>query len=157
MATLTALMGPPGAGKTTWVEANRQPGQVLCSTERLRLDPRMRRPGALIAYVDRMRARARAGLMEGRDVLVDACNTRAMDRSVWLRIVRETGSEGHLVVLHTPREVLVQVGHVDEGKLRRYEDEYARALGAIEREEWGRIEHVHRERTSLRPRTVSKW
>src|SRR5690242_20111617 len=96
--TLTVLCGPPGAGKTTWTEANQTPGLVVCSTERLRVDRKLRaREGGLVAYLARLRVKAERALRDGSDVLVDGCNTRAGDRSSWLRIARECNANTHLV------------------------------------------------------------
>lgn len=177
--TLTVLLGPPGAGKTTWAAANQQPGQVLCSTERLRTDPTLTaRPGALIAYLTGLRVKAHRALAGGQDVLVDACNTRTEERSVWLAIAREHHARTHLVVLDTPMGVLMGVqrtrGHpVAEAKMRRYQAEYQRAMINVRREGWSRITHIRRvvvpprrsppnevvpePGSSLQPRHVSSW
>ena len=163
MVTLTVLMGPPGAGKTTWMQANPgSPGRVLCSTERLRTNQAMQsKQAAIVAYLATLRRRAEQGLRAGHDVLVDGCNTRRGDRTGWLRIARECSARTHLVVFDTPLPELlrVQIERGDKGvpeyKVRQYHQEYLRALPAIPREGWARVTHVRR--VSPQPKSVSKW
>lgn len=161
MPTLTVLMGPPGAGKTTWTEANLAPGQVLCSTERLRHDRRMHdRPGALVRYLAQLRVKAEDALRAGRSVLVDGCNTRKGDRSTWLALARDCGAQTELVVFDTPLAVVLAVqaaraAPVAEAKVREYHAQHQAALRVIGREGWRRVIHVRR--GAPRPRRVSSW
>jgi len=168
---LTVMMGPPGAGKTTWIAANIGPDVVVCSTERIRTDAKLKASqGGMVAYLAGLRRRAEQGLGAGRDVLVDGCNTRRQDRTTWLRIARERGASTHLVVVDAPLSDLLRAQRergrrngVPEEKVRKYHIEYQRALHTIHREGWSAITTVRRgeEPAPLvldpQPLRVSKW
>lgn len=161
MPMLTVLMGPPGAGKTTWTEAHAA-GQVVCGTDRLRTDPRLRGAAATVAYLDRLRAKAEQGLHAGQDVLVDACNVHARERTRWLALARRCHASTHLVILHAPMPTLLAVQRarthaVPEAKMASYQQAFERALTCVSREGWARITHVHREHVEPKPRRVSSW
>lgn len=166
VATLTVLMGPPGAGKTTWLQAN-QYGQVVCSTERLRTDPRLlRSQRGVVAFLAQLRDKAEDALAAGQDVVIDGCNTRRADRSLWLGIARRHGAQTHLVVLDTPAATTSAVQRartrgVPEAKMQGYQADFARALRVIGREGWGAITHIRRDgdcgRIRLEPKRVSSW
>jgi predicted kinase len=161
MPTLTVLMGPPGAGKTTWTETNLAPGQVLCSTEPIRRNRAMhQRQGAIVAYLANLRAKAETALAEGRDAVVDGCNTRRGDRSTWLALARRYRASTRLVVFATSLEAMLAAQRtrthpVADDKVRSYYEEFRRAEVAIRREGWGQIEYVRR--TGIQPRRVSNW
>ena len=179
MPTLTVLLGVPGAGKTTWTGANPQPGRVVCSTERLRIDRTLTaRQGGVVRYLAGLRTRADRALRAGHDVLVDGCNTRKADRTMWLRIANNTNAQTHLVVFDTPLPLALQAqkgrAHpVPDDKIRAYHSEYLAAVKAIRHEGWDRITYVRRtnngetatsNETSVRvvdgnaqPKRVSKW
>jgi predicted kinase len=161
---MLVLMGPPGAGKTTWIEQNRPPGSILCSTERIRQDPHLRSGAPAAAYLARMRARAAEALSEGRSVVVDGCNTRPQDRSTWLAMARTYGARAHLVVIHAGLPTLLAAQRtrahpVAEDKVKGYYQQYRRALPVLHAERWDRIMHVHRSNgtSTSRPRRVSNW
>lgn len=171
MVNLTVLMGPPGAGKTTWVEANPQPGRVLCSTERIRVDRAMRgKDGAIVAYLTALRAKARRALQGGYDVLVDGCNTRVGDRTGWLRVARECGATPELVVFHAPLSVLLDVQRnrgiagASMDKMHTYYRDYQHGVRVVGSEGWARIVHVHRNGrdnaiadAGPQPKRISAW
>lgn len=142
-------MGPPGAGKTTWTDANLGV-QVLCSTERIRRDRSMHeRSGAIVVYLAKLRAKAEESLAAGRDALVDGCNTRRGDRSTWLTLARKHDARTRLVVLDTPLDALLAAQRarahpVAEDKVRGYHEEFRRALGVIRGEGWDQIDYVRR-------------
>lgn len=163
MPTLTVLMGPPGAGKTTWIEANLAPGQVLCSTEPIRRNRAMhRRPGAIVSYLAGLRGKAERALSEGSDAVVDGCNTRRGDRTTWLGLARRYGASTRLVVFATSLDAMLAAQlerehPVAEVKVRRYYEEFRRAEIAVRREGWGRIDYVRRDGLGIKPRKVSRW
>lgn len=148
MATLTVLMGPPGAGKTTWLQANQRPGQVVCSTERLRTDRTLGDPG-IVAYMRALRTKATRALNAGHAVTVDGCHTRRSRRTLWLHIAHDHHAQLGLVVFHTPLAVLLAVQRqrthgADEPRARAYHAEHTAALHQVTGEGWARIDHVHR-------------
>ena len=160
---LTVLMGPPGAGKTTWTEANLAPDEVLCSTEPIRRNRAMHvRQGAIVAYLAGLRAKAEKALSEGADAVVDGCNTRKGDRSTWLALARRYGASTRLVVFATSLDAMLAAQRtrehpVAEDKVRGYYEEFRRAEVAVRRESWGRIEYVRRSAPEMKPKKVSTW
>jgi predicted kinase len=149
MATLTVLMGPPGAGKTTWLQANQRPGLVMCSTERIRTDTKLRESAAA-AYIAALEGKARNGLQAGRDVVIDGCNTRQRERSRWLHLAHACGATTELVILDTPLQQALdaqasRTHPVPLDKVRRYHDQFRQALSVVHREGWAKVTHVPRD------------
>lgn len=90
MTTLTVCMGAPASGKSTWCAANAGDALVVTADAiRFGADP--------AAVFTRMVQLAKGALSEGNDVIVDACSTRAVDRSPWLILARKKHDQaGHL-------------------------------------------------------------
>lgn len=156
--TLTVLMGPPGAGKTTWMEAN--PITVVCSTERLRTD-RSLTTQATIAFLAGLQTKARRALNAGQDVLIDGCNTKRHERSRWLAIARDYGAKTRLVALDTPLSTCLTVqlsrAHpVPAAKVARYHQEFVRSLSVIGGEGWDSTVCVSREAPQITA-TAGRW
>lgn len=170
------MMGPPGAGKSTWVASHARPGQVVCSADRLRTSARLAssRP-AVVGYLTKLWAKVERELAGGRDVLVDACHTRTADRTRWLALARTYGARTHLVIVDAPLDTMLAVQRtrthpVPEAKVRTYYTQYRRALTLVPREGWGQVTRVQRgtthtaqashsssEGTDPQPRPVSTW
>jgi predicted kinase len=147
MSTLTVLMGTPGAGKTTWSTRNQHPAQLLCSTDRIRLDQLTDR--ATVAYIESLRVRARRALTRGHDVLVDACNTRRSERTRWRDLANQCHAGTHLVVLHADLATVLEVQRtrdqpVAPDRMRLYHRQLQQSLTTIAGEGWDRITHVQR-------------
>lgn len=145
MTTLTVLMGAPGSGKTTWATAN-APGQVLCSTDRLRTDRGLTEAG-VVAYISALQSKAERSLAAGQSVVVDACNVRRTERSRWLGVARKHRAVARLVVLHAPMQTLLDVQRdrthgVADLDVRTYAWQMQRALSGLPREGWDEIVHV---------------
>jgi predicted kinase len=143
MPTLTVLMGVPGSGKTTWARTN-APGQVLCSTDRLRTDRGLTEAG-VVAYLNALRSKAERSLAAGRDVIVDACNVRRNERSRWWGVARAQKARARLVVVYAPVQTALQVQRdrthgVADVDMRVYEWHMRRALAIT----WSAV-------TSLKP------
>ena len=159
------MLGMPGAGKTAWISANAQPDQVICSTERMRTDLSLSyKTGHLVAYINALRTKARRELAAGRDVLVDGCNTRTQERSIWLNMARDQGAATHLVVIDTPLDTALaaQRGRahpVPDDKVVGYHRDFTRALALIESEGWQRITYVNRDghRSTPTPPIPRDW
>lgn len=145
MPTLTLLMGLPGVGKTTWATAN-APGQVLCSTDRLRTDRGLTEAG-VVAYLNALRSKAERSLAAGQSVVVDACNVRRSERSRWLGVARKHRAVARLVVLHAPLQMLLDVQRdrthgVGEVEMLDYHQQMRRSLQGLSWETWDEIVHV---------------
>jgi predicted kinase len=92
---LTVCMGAPASGKSTWC-AEWGSDVVVVSGDAIRYGAD---PEAVFA---RMMQIAKGALAEGRDVIVDACSTRAVDRSPWLFLAKKTRCTTRLVIFDTP-------------------------------------------------------
>lgn len=161
--TLTVLMGCPGSGKTTWARTS-SGGALVCSTDLLRTEARLRAPGAVAAFLRRLESKAERALDAGRDVIVDACNVHDHERARWLRLARQCGAETKLVVCHAPTRALLDVQRargsegVPEAKVVAYAQAFERALGRVKGEGWVGVVHVG-DRAGVVPRhkRVSAW
>lgn len=147
---MIVLMGAPGAGKSTWAEAN-QGAAVLCSTEPLRLERQRFDEAGRTAYLRSLITRAARALAAGQSVIIDACNTRRQHRARWQRLGREHGARTRLVAVHAPLAALLDVQTsreqpVDAALVRSYQTEFTVALLVVHREEWDEVIHVGRER-----------
>lgn len=161
--TLTVLMGCPGSGKTTWAR-ERTGGALVCSTDLLRTEARLRAQGATVTFLRRLEAKAERALDRGQDVTVDACNVHAHERARWLRLARQSGAETRLVVCHAPTRALLDVQRargsegVPEAKMVAYAQAFARALGSVKGEGWIEVVHIgDRGSIELKHKRVSAW
>ena len=90
MACLIVLVGPPGSGKSTWARANGC-GAIHVSQDDLieAITPDGFDHAYRAVYQAAEDAVARAGLREGRTVIVDRTNRTRAHRERWLAIARE--------------------------------------------------------------------
>jgi predicted kinase len=103
VTTLTVLIGPAGAGKSTYAATRWWPGQVV-SSDQLRLlltgdsgeQEANNKVFALLHDIVRERLGARV------DTVVDATNSRACHRAALLEIARDCDAVTVAVVLNTP-------------------------------------------------------
>lgn len=137
---LVVYCGIPGSGKST--DAQRFPADAVLSADGLRVSAAPAGP----AYWRAMFTRAQQRLSGGDGVVIDACNTRADLRWLWLSL----GVPAELVVMDTPTAVckLVQAERahpVPAAVIDRYARELRRALRyEIPREPWDGVRVVAR-------------
>jgi len=115
VSTVYLLVGPPGAGKTTFVswelvgKGRVRPTDVLSPDGLLYADGRYEwtreRVGRAWAEV---RGDYEALLATGRDLVLDATFVRRQDRRPWLELAREAGHRVVAVFVSVPSEVLVE-------------------------------------------------
>ncbi|MDN5347115.1 MAG: hypothetical protein PWP65_679 [Clostridia bacterium] len=105
--SLTVLIGPPAAGKSTWRQNFK--GEVI-STDAIRrekfgvqYDPRIEPAVWRLAYV-----KLRQALAEGKDVCFDATNTTRARRQPLIRLAKEYGATVRAVVFLHDLELLLR-------------------------------------------------
>ena len=142
---ITVLMGAPGAGKSTWVEANLEHGVHVFNTEAVRVNKNIDVQGFM--RYERIKAIKAAQL--GVDVIADGTHTIPGHRAVWLQVAKELDIETKIIAFDTPLLTLLQVqrqrAHPAPDKV--VIDHYRRfqlAKHVINREPWGSIELITR-------------
>jgi len=89
----------PGSGKSHWCAKNAG-GALLLTADRMRTGHV--RASALFGSLYRSAAVA---LLEGRDVMIDACSLQWRDRRPWLAIAARHEARTRLVIIDTPLRV----------------------------------------------------
>lgn len=145
--TLRVLCGMPGAGKSTWAAANGGGAVVLTADS-------IREHGAAGAPVfHAMEARARAALVAGQDVLIDACSLTAGARSVWLAVAVQCDACTELVMLCTPGSVCMERDALRKQRStaawRTVRAQAHAAVFAVQREGWHTVLYVPRKSVSF--------
>lgn len=142
---ITVLMGAPGAGKSTWVEANREHGVHVFNTESIRVNRDIDVQGFM--RYERIKAIKAAQL--GVDVIADGTHTIPGHRAVWLQVAKELAIDTKIIAFDTPLLTLLQIQrhrlHPAPDKV--VIDHYRRfqlAKHVINREPWGSIELITR-------------
>ena len=105
--TVTLMAGLPGAGKDTWIAANR-PEQPVVSLDAVRSaldEPATGNQGRVIQAAYEM---ARDHLRNHRDFVWNATNVTAQLRSKPLRLLRDYGARIEIVYLEPPPDRLLQ-------------------------------------------------
>jgi len=131
---LVVLVGPPGAGKSTWARANAE-GAVTVSQDDLieAITPQGFAHEYRPVYAAAEDAVARAGLLAGRVVIVDRTNRTRRLRARWLELGRECRCGVVAVELGTAAEVCRARNAAREGPRRVSEERMERMLAAYER------------------------
>jgi len=129
-ARLTALLGLPGAGKSTYAKS--LSGTILGADEirTANADPRR-------AFI-RLHALIKRHLARGEHCIVETCNLDAGERSFLLGVAREHGARTRLVVFTTPVQLcrLRRAGEMPEYDWAKAEKLYVRACVDCLHEPW---------------------
>ncbi len=129
-ACLVVLVGPPGAGKTTWARRQGR-GAVHVSQDDLidAITPDGFNHVYSPVYREAEDAVARAALTAGHTVIVDRTNRTRAHRERWLRIATETGCPAIAVVMTTP-EALCRERNAERVGARRVSDKRIKRMFA---------------------------
>ena len=108
--TVTMMSGLPGAGKDSWLAANR-PSLPVVSLDRLRGELGIAPTDDQGRVVQAAQEAARAHLRAGRDFAWNATNTTRLTRAKVLRLLRAYGARVEIVYLEpAPRELMRRNG-----------------------------------------------
>jgi len=105
MAKLTVLMGPPGAGKSTWVRENATNDDHIFKTEAIRMNKDINR-GEYMAHV---RMQAMYAAEAGKSIIADGTHTIPAHRFWWLAIAHKLEMETELIIFTTPLAICLAV------------------------------------------------
>ena len=137
------MCGPPGAGKSYWIAANRTSEELL-STEMVRRMSAIGRrssPNQLAG----IKLLAPDLLRRGRSVIVDACSTKIQDRRDWLTIARFASAHTRIVIVDTDlatclaRQAERGTSGVPEGIIRQHAARMADVVTSTQSEGWGDV------------------
>ena len=138
---ITVLMGAPGAGKSTWVEANKHHGVHIYNTEPVRTHKGI--DVAMFMRYERIKAIQAAEL--GVDLICDGTHTIPGHRAIWLTVAKQLGLETKLIAFDTALPILlaVQRERIHPAAHKVVVDHYRRfqlQKHVVNREPWGSIE-----------------
>ena len=142
---ITVLMGAPGAGKSTWVAANKTGLEYIYNTEAVRVN----RDLDVGRYMYVLRQKAVAAVESGQDLIADGTHTIRTHRTVWLNLAKRLSLPTKLVVFDTNMNtcLLVQTQRqhpAPAGIVRKHDRLMKRAMHEIKSENWGEIEIITR-------------
>ncbi|HEX4608695.1 MAG TPA: AAA family ATPase [Urbifossiella sp.] len=103
--TVTLLAGLPGAGKDTWLAANR-PGLPVVSLDDIRADLDTAPTGDQGVVIQTARERCREHLRAGRDFAFNATNTVRQTRGRWVDLFADYGARVEIRYLEPPLPVV---------------------------------------------------
>lgn len=133
IACLVVLVGPPGAGKSTWARQNGR-GAVHVSQDDLidAISPDGFEHVYRSIYAAAEDTVARTALESGHTVLVDRTNRTRAHRLRWLAIAREAGCSAVAVTIDAPASLCRDRNRRREGPRRLSEQRIERMLTAFE-------------------------
>ena len=144
MSTVTVLIGAPGAGKSTWLAANKT-DEWVADTHPVRIYAEL----DVDAYMASMRQKTVQMIGAGRPVIVDATNTYRHHRLLWLAAARKAQATSRAILFDTPLPALLAAQrrrqHPAPDKIVMKHHRMMRsALIAVPKEGWDQVDVVVR-------------
>lgn len=140
--TLFVAMGVPGSGKSTWCRRQADDiGAALVTSDAVRLEGADAKQQFM-----RMHDEVDGLLVDGTDVVVDACNVSASQRRRWLHVGRRHGARCVLVAFDVPLRTALARNlerpvdqRVPEDVMLGYLDRWPSAKVLASSEPWDRV------------------
>lgn len=141
---LVVLIGPPGAGKTSWLDKN-LPNAERVDLEQIRREPDADRNQIITNAIDKTFELLRAGSM----VAFDSTAIKPEFRSRLRGIAREVDVPVHAVVFDTPLDDLLAAQAsrkypVPDSRVRELYEDFQSQLPTIYSEDWSSVQTVSR-------------
>jgi len=142
---ITVLMGAPGAGKSTWLNANKTGFEHIASTEAIRVHRDIDRG----AFMTNMRLKAIKAAENGQDLIIDGTNTIPTHRHIWLNLAKRLEIQTSLIAFDTALSLLLlaQTKRQFPAPMKVVLDHHVRmqtALRFIKSEPWDDIQIIKR-------------
>jgi len=142
---ITVLMGAPGAGKSTWLNANKTGFEHIASTEAIRVHRDIDRG----AFMTNMRLKAIKAAENGQDLIIDGTNTIPTHRQIWLNLAKRLEIQTSLIAFDTALSLLLlaQTKRQFPAPMKVVLDHHVRmqtALRFIKSEAWDDIQIIKR-------------
>ena len=101
--SIVVLMGAPGSGKSTWLNANKSNPCHIASTQAIRVNREIDRG----AYMRAMQIKAIKAAEGGLDLYCDGTHTITSHRLIWLNLAKRLGVESRLVCFSTSLQLML--------------------------------------------------
>jgi predicted kinase len=142
---IIVLMGVPGAGKTTWLNAQDLSNFHLASTEPVRVNKEL----DVDYFMHKLRVDATVAAEDGLSIVSDGTNLAQRHRWFWLNLAKSVNAESNLVVFDTDLSLClkaqdIRLAPVDKKLVRKYGYMMQQAKRVIHSEPWDSIETIRR-------------
>jgi len=142
---ITVLMGAPGAGKTTWLNANKTGFEHIASTEAIRVHRDIDRG----AFMTNMRLKAIKAAENSQDLIIDGTNTISTHRQIWLNLADRLSIQTSLVAFDTTLPLLLKAQTTRQfpAPIQSVKEHHIRmqtALRFVKSEPWDDIQIIKR-------------